>query len=734
MFKKLKLRMRLLLMGITLTALPLIFALSVVIIQNKQSTATAREESMRLADADFSHLVQSVYTLATTQQELIEKEIASSLNVAEDIARKKGGINLSEETVNWDAVNQLSSEKLTIALPKMQVGDEWLGQIKEKEMVVPVVDEVKNLVTTTCTIFQKMNDAGDMLRVATNVMKADGKRAIGTFIPSKNPDGTASAVIQAVMKGETYVGRAFVVNAWYITAYKPIINASKQIVGMLFVGVPQESTVSLRKAIMEIVVGKTGNVEVLDGKGAYVISQGGTNDGKVVLDKVDADGQPYIKKIIEGAMALGSGKVGDLQATWKEDGGRQSRVRLYKYSYFKKWDWVILAGTYQDEILGSAHLIEEKAQKSMYTMIGLILLSIGVAAIIWFFVARGIARPVQNAANRLRDIAEGEGDLTMRLEQTSNDEIGEMGRWFNVFVEKLQGIISQVSSNTVEVEKSSHQLLDISADMAEKSDEATSRAGNVAAAAEEMSSNLTAVAASMEESSTNTSMVSNAAEQMASTFSAIVENVESASAISGKAVEQTNGTASKMAVLGQAAISIGKVTETITEISEQTNLLALNATIEAARAGDAGKGFAVVANEIKDLARQTAIATLDIKKQIESIQATTSETVQEIDQIAEVITRVNAIVSSISGDIESQSVTTREIAENISQASIGIQEVNQNVGLSSQVATQMAEDIAMVNAASEAIAGSSNSVKESAKQLQAMAGELSRLVGSFKVR
>lgn len=733
MFKKLKLQMRLLLVGITLTALPLIFALSVVIVQNKQSTATAREESMRLADADFSHLVQSVYTLATTQQELIEKEIASSLNVAEDIARKKGGVNLSEETVSWDAVNQLSSEKLTIALPKMQVGSEWLGQIKEKDAVVPVVDEVKNLVNTTCTIFQKMNDAGDMLRVATNVMKTDGKRAIGTFIPSKNPDGTASAVIQAVMKGETFVGRAFVVNAWYITAYKPIINASKQIVGMLFVGVPQESTVSLRKAIMEIVVGKTGNVEVLDGKGAYVISQGGTADGKVVLDKVDADGQPYMKKIIEGAMALGPGKVGDLQVSWKDESGRQSRVRLYKYSYFKKWDWVIVAGTFQDEILGSAQLIEEKAQKSMYTMIGLILLSIGVAAIIWFFVARGIARPVQNAANRLRDIAEGEGDLTMRLEQNRNDEIGEMARWFNVFVTKLQGIISQVSSNTVEVEKSSHQLLDISADMAEKSDEATSRAGSVAAAAEEMSSNLNAVAASMEESSTNTSMVSNAAEQMASTFSSIVENVEAASAISGKAVEQTNGTAGKMAVLGQAAISIGKVTETITEISEQTNLLALNATIEAARAGDAGKGFAVVANEIKDLARQTAIATLDIKKQIESIQATTSETVQEIDQIAEVITRVNSIVSSISGDIEAQSVTTREIAENISQASVGIQEVNQNVGLSSQVATQMAEDIAMVNAASEAIAGSSNSVKESAKQLQGMAGELSRLVGSFKV-
>ena len=733
MLKRLRLQKRLLFLGIILTAVPLLFALCVVIVQNNQNTATARTESMKLADADFNHLVQGVYTLAITQQELIEKEIASSLNVAEDLAQKQGGLNLGAETIGWDAVNQLSKEKTVVSLPKMQVGTEWLGQIKGKETIVPVVDEVRNLVQTTCTIFQRMNPAGDMLRVATNVMLADGQRAIGTYIPGTNADGSANPVIQTVMKGETFVGRAFVVNAWYITAYKPIFDAGQQIIGMLYVGVPQESTVSLRKAIMEMVVGQTGNVEVLDSKGAYVISKGGGQDGKVVLDLKDANGLAYVQEIIKAALALGPGEVGELQTSWNESSTEESRIKLFKFTYFKKWDWVIVASTFQDEILGSAHLIEEKARHGLIWMVGLVMLSIVVSSRIWFFVARGIARPVQDAVNRLRDIAEGEGDLTMRLESTSGDEIGEMARWFNVFVEKLQGIISKVSGNTVAVEKSSHDLMDIAAEMAEKSDDTSSRASSVATAAEEMSSNLNAVAAAMEQSSTNASMVSNAAEQMAATFGNIVRNVESATAISGKAVEQTAGTAGKMAILGQAAISIGRVTETITEISEQTNLLALNATIEAARAGDAGKGFAVVANEIKDLARQTATATLDIKRQIEEIQSTTSETVREIDQIADVISRVNDIVASISADVEAQSTSTQEIAENIAQASVGIQEVNENVGQSSRVATDMAMDIAMVNTAAETISGSSAKVKTSAQDLQNMASELSRLVGSFKV-
>ena len=347
--------------------------------------------------------------------------------------------------------------------------------------------------------------------------------------------------------------------------------------------------------------------------------------------------------------------------------------------------------------------------------------------------SRSITLPLKKAVAGLQDIAQGEGDLTMRLQVNSRDEIGELARWFNIFIEKLQGIIGDIAGNTRSIDASSMDLSKIATDLSSSSEDTSRRADSVAAAAEEMTTNLNNVAAAMEQSTTNTSMVASAAEEMTATIGEIAHNAQEAHAISLAAVEQAGTTSVRMAELGKAAQAIGKVTEAITEISEQTNLLALNATIEAARAGEAGKGFAVVANEIKELAKQTASATQDIKKQIEEVQDTTATTVQEINQISQVINNVNEIVSIISTAVAEQSSATQEIADNIAQASQGMSEVNENVNQSSVVAASITQDIATVNSASAEISGSSHQVKRSADDLQHLAATLKSIVDGFKI-
>jgi methyl-accepting chemotaxis protein len=198
-------------------------------------------------------------------------------------------------------------------------------------------------------------------------------------------------------------------------------------------------------------------------------------------------------------------------------------------------------------------------------------------------------------------------------------------------------------------------------------------------------------------------------------------------------VVQTKSASEKVDELGNAAREIGKVVETITEISEQVNLLALNATIEAARAGEAGKGFAVVANEIKDLAKQTAEATMEIKEKIAAIQGSTDGTVSEINQISKIINDVNEIVTTIATAVEQQSVTTKEIAGNVAQASQGIQEVSENVAQSSNVAEEIAKEISDVNQSAAEMSNSSAQVNLSAEELTKMGTKLNEMVGKFRI-
>ena len=368
-------------------------------------------------------------------------------------------------------------------------------------------------------------------------------------------------------------------------------------------------------------------------------------------------------------------------------------------------------------------------------LMSLIFVPIGIGVMIANFVFMGktIVARVNKVVDMLKDIAQGEGDLTRRIPASSADEVGQLGHWFNLFAEKIQGIIKTIASNAKTLNDASAELSKLSDQMTTGADNMSGKSNTVAVSAEEMSGNMTAVSATMEQSSTNVNVVATAVEEMTSTVNEIARNSENARSITGEAVSQAKTASDRVQDLGKAAVDINKVTEVITEISEQTNLLALNATIEAARAGEAGKGFAVVANEIKELARQTAQATQEIKKKIDGIQDSSSGTISDIDRIVTVINKVNDIVTAIASAVEEQSVATKEIAGTVAQTAEGIQEVNRNVAQSSQVSEEIAKDIADVNVSAGEMSNSSSQVSLSAQELSKLARQLNALVGKFRV-
>ena len=379
---------------------------------------------------------------------------------------------------------------------------------------------------------------------------------------------------------------------------------------------------------------------------------------------------------------------------------------------------------------------EVNSAKQLATLLVIINLSaavIGVvlALLIAVLVTRSITGPVIKAAAMAETMAKG--DFTDTLHIDRKDEIGQLVTSLNTMAGQLGSMIREIVDGVKNLSSSSTDLAAISQQLSANAIETSDKSGSVATAAEEMSTNIQSVSAAMEQSSSNVSMVATATEEMTATVNEIGQNAAKARAISESAVVQSQLTSEKMTALGESAQKIGRVTEVITEISEQTNLLALNATIEAARAGEAGKGFAVVANEIKELAKQTAAATVNIRNQIDEMQTTTTSSIVDIKEISAIIADINNSINGIASAVEEQSAATSEIANNISQASQGIAEVNENVAQSTLVVTDITRDIAQINQQSSQVGDGSNQVQQSAEGLSALAVQLENLVKRFKI-
>jgi methyl-accepting chemotaxis protein len=424
----------------------------------------------------------------------------------------------------------------------------------------------------------------------------------------------------------------------------------------------------------------------------------------------------------------------DMAQGSKEKDLTDKAIALGKQSAALEKELQELTDEYRLSLKTALGQISNSSKRQRYTNL-IVVPSIVLCAtlLVSFIVRRFITKPIRDTVSMIKDLAEGEGDLTHRLAVRSNDEIGELVHWLNLFLEKLQNIIKKLGANTGMVDAAASDLLSISGQMSVNAETTRTLAKTVAGATDEMSQSLVQVAAAMEQSSNNTDIVASAAEEMSTTIQEIAMNTEKARSISNSAVTQSKGASEKMSALGKAAQDIGKVTEAITEISEQTNLLSLNATIEAARAGEAGRGFAVVANEIKELARQTATATLDIKGKIADVQTTTAATVTEIDEITNVINKINEIVANIAAAVDQQSAATQEIAGKIAQASEGIKQVNTGVGSSSQTSSMIAVDISNVKLSADEISNDSAQVNARAENLKNMAGQLKEIVARFRV-
>jgi methyl-accepting chemotaxis protein len=377
---------------------------------------------------------------------------------------------------------------------------------------------------------------------------------------------------------------------------------------------------------------------------------------------------------------------------------------------------------------------------SVFTIIlSILILTVLIAG--YFSVA--VLKPIKKTSELLREIAEGEGDLTCRLEKKSKDEIGELSEWFNLFISKIQNIIREVQANAHELSnqtsrisvnieslnEGSHNIEDRISDvhfktanleqniksMADTADSIAGEMSTVCSSTENVNERMFAINSDIEVAESNVSDIAKAS-KILSNFSCKIYNcAENGGTIAVEASQVMLETEAQTKQLSSSCESIENIVAIIGEISEQTKNLALNATIEAARAGEAGKGFAVVANEVKELAKQTGEATENIVETINAMRQSTESTSQRIHHVGEVVSKQTEIVQEISELVNKQSEIISDNHDKTNSAANQVKMMTSKVEAASNEINEITESLDKVTKSSSAVStATDNSFKETA--------------------
>ncbi len=577
-----KLRTKLLTLGIGLTAAPLVLIAVTMYWQGARMGEAVSEETQTLAKTDLDHIAEGVYGMCKAQQELLEQKVDDDTDLAEAVLTGHGEVTLAEDNkIQWHAVDQFTKQTRTVELPAIQAGDVVFQRNEKTDVPTPVVDKVAEKIGGVVTVFQKMNSQGELLRVATNV-KTDGRRAIGTYVPARNPDGSVNEVVRKVNAGQTFIGRVNVLGVAYVAEYRPIRDGNGNVIGSICVGIPQESVTSLRKQIMDIQVGKTGYVFVLDSEGNYVISAGGKRDGENIWDTKDADGNLCIQDMIAKAKGAREGEIVPHWYMWEDNG--QNRKKVAHLAHFKEWDWIIGASSYEDEFRQAEVKLAEISNYGQMLLLGISGVSLLGAGVIWFFLARSLAgrisrvvvgiregatqvlQAAQQVADASESLASGTSEQAAAIEETSAsfEEMASMTRQNAGNSKTANGLATSAKSDADAGAEAMGRMSEAIQDIKASSDETAKIIKTIDDIA--FQTNLLALNAAVEAAR---------AGEAGKGFAVVAEEVRNLAQRSAEAarntadlIEQSTGKADTgVQISGQVNESFGKITDGIHKVS-----------------------------------------------------------------------------------------------------------------------------------------------------------------------
>lgn len=547
-----------------------------------------------------------------------KEKVNLSLNLAHNYFYRLGELRETSDIIEYDAKNQVTGAINKVSVKKWTIGGKTIhGNID-------IVDAISAMNVKAVTIFQKIPQG--YIRISTNVKNSDGSRAAGTFIPSDSP------VAQAIDKGQTYTGRAWVVDDWYLTAYEPI-KVNGEIKGMLFVGMPEKDLTHIQSLF--------NKKKFFDSGYPYIVGA----DGNIIVHPTSVGTNISNEDFFKFMLEHKTGQVIRSEYMW------QGANKVQYVQYFEPIDAFVAVSFYESDM-------NKILSQIRITLLIVTLLAVGLVMLVLRTIVQSLVKAIKKGVEFATKVAQG--DLTATVDIYQKDEIGQLAQSLRDMITKVKDIVENIKLGADSISTASNEVSSASMQLSQGASEQAS-------SAEEVSSSMEEMAANIQQNSEN----SQQAEKISEKVSQGIQKVGSAAQ---ESLTSIRNIADKISI--------------INDIAFQTNILALNAAVEAARAGEHGRGFAVVAAEVRKLAERSKVAA-------DEIVALASKSVHVTESASELMGSLIPEIEKTAKLVQEISAASNEQNAGTDQINVALQQLNlvtqQNAASSEELATSSEE-------------------------------------------